>query len=125
MQLLALACAMSGFRNKSSLQRALQNWCADSTDLATNGHISTWNVSGADAIQPWAFCSMTPLAHSHCAAITDMSYLLYDIVDTPCRDTFNEDIDAWNVGQVTDTQVCHCPPGVGCHIAAIRVCHTR
>ena len=44
--------------------------------MATHSHISTWDVS----------------------AVTDLSYLVYI---PPCWSTFDEDINAWNVGQVT------------------------
>ena len=67
------------FGDKTSLVSALNEWCANPTE-ATYGHISTWDVR----------------------AVTDMYQLM---VNTPCRSTFDEDINAWDVGKVTNMQV--------------------
>ena len=73
------------FGDKSSIAGALSEWCADMTDAeAAHGHISTWDVR----------------------AVTDMSQLIYN---TPCRSTFDEDVNAWDVGKVTNMQVCRRP----------------
>ena len=87
--LLALAHKASAFADKSSLEGALREWCADAPGAqATHGHISTWDVR----------------------AITDLSRLVYS---APCRNTFDEDVNAWDVGRVTSMDVrCRLFPGV-------------
>jgi len=66
--------------SKSSLQGALSEWCANATAAEeVHGHVSTWDVT----------------------AVTDMSSLL----GYSCRSTFNEDVNAWDVGQVTNMGV--------------------
>ena len=75
--LLATASKASAFADKSSLAGALSEWCDDAVGAeAVYGSIATWDVS----------------------AVTDMDRLIYD---APCKATFNEDIDAWDVSQVT------------------------
>jgi hypothetical protein len=70
------------FGDKSSLKDALNEWCTNPTDAhATYGYVSSWDVS----------------------AITDMSWLLPDLA--MCHDNFDQDIDGWDVGQVTNMQV--------------------
>ena len=70
------------FGDKTSLVSALNEWCANQTDAhAKHGQVSTWDVS----------------------AVTDMSRLVLDIVT--CRSTFDEDINAWDVGKVTNMEV--------------------
>ena len=65
--------------SRGALQKALVDWCADPANAeAAYGHISTWDVS----------------------ATTDLQYL---VSMAPCVNTFNEDIDDWNVGQATTT----------------------
>lgn len=72
--------AASAFVDKNSLVDALKEWCTDVADAtATYGHISTWDV----------------------LAITDLLNL---VRDAPCRSTFDEDINAWDVSQVTRMQ---------------------
>ena len=72
--------AASAFVDKSSLVDALKEWCTDAADAtATYGHISTWDV----------------------LAITDLLNL---VKDAPCCSTFDEDINAWDVSQVTRMQ---------------------
>ena len=74
---LPLICGQTSFADKSSLESALAEWCNDPAAAAsTHGNISTWGVS----------------------AVTDMASLVYN---APCRSTFDEDIDDWDVGQVT------------------------
>ena len=78
--LLAQARTASAFVDKNSLVDALKEWCTDVADAtATYGHISTWDV----------------------LAITDLQNL---VRDAPCRSTFDEDINAWDVSQVTNMQ---------------------
>ena len=68
---LPLICGQTSFADKSSLESALAEWCNDPAAAAsTHGNISTWGVS----------------------AVTDMASLVYN---TPCRSTFDEDIDDW------------------------------
>ena len=88
--LLALAHKASAFAHKSSLAGALREWCADASGAqATHGHISTWDVR----------------------AVTDLSRLVYS---APCRNTFDEDVNAWDVGRVTSMDVrCRLFSGVG------------
>ena len=70
-----------GFPDKSSLQRALSEWCTNATEAqATYGPVSTWDVS----------------------RVTEMSELMHN---SPCRSTFDEDVNAWDVSRVTDMQV--------------------
>ena len=72
--------AASAFVDKSSLVDALEEWCTDAADATiTYGHISTWDVR----------------------AVTELKYL---VMDAPCRSTFDEDINAWDVSQVTNMQ---------------------
>ena len=72
--------AASAFVDKNSLVDALKEWCTDVADAtATYGHISTWDL----------------------LAITDLQNL---VKDAPCRSTFDEDINAWDVSQVTRMQ---------------------
>ena len=72
-----------GVFDRSSLQDALSKWCANAAEAAeTLGHVSTWDVR----------------------RITDMSGLIYD-GGAPCRSTFNEDLNAWDVSQVTSMAV--------------------
>ena len=86
--LLALASKASAFADKSSLAGALHEWCVNASGAqATHGHISTWDVR----------------------AVTDLSRLVYS---APCRSTFDEDINAWDVGQVTSMDV-RCRPTSG------------
>ena len=88
--LLALANKASAFADKSSLAGALHEWCVDASGAqATHGHISTWDVR----------------------AVMDLSRLVYS---APCRNTFDEDINAWDVGQVTSMDVrCRLASGGG------------
>ena len=82
-----------GFPDKSSLQRALSEWCTNATEAqATYGPVSTWDVS----------------------RVTEMTRLTSSYVDTgpygemrncPCRSTFDEDVNAWDVSRVTDMRV--------------------
>ena len=69
--------SLSPFSDKSSLSTALNAWCSNPASAeGTYGAIGSWDVS----------------------AVTDMNELVEDV---SCKATFNEDIDAWNVGQVT------------------------
>ena len=78
---LALAHKASAFTDTSSLAGALHEWCADASGAqATHGHISSWDVR----------------------AVTDLTRLVYS---APCRNTFDEDINAWDVGRVTSMDV--------------------
>ena len=71
----------AAFADKTSLAGALSEWCADMTDAeATHGSVSTWDVS----------------------LVTDMQSL---ISNAPCCSTFDEDVNAWDVGQATSMQV--------------------
>ena len=61
---------------------ALVEWCSDPTAATARlGHISDWAVSG----------------------VTDLSYLIWDAYweDGVCLSTFNENLNAWDVSQVT------------------------
>ena len=79
--LLALARKASAFADKGSLAGALREWCADASGAqAAHGPISTWDVR----------------------AVTDLNRLVYS---APCRSTFDEDVNAWDVGQVTSMDV--------------------
>ena len=81
--LLTLAGKASAFSDKGSLQVALGEWCADAAAAqATHGPVSAWDVS----------------------AVTDMEKLLY-LLPSACRSTFDEDLNAWDVGQVTTMDV--------------------
>ena len=72
--------AASAFVDKSSLVDALEEWCTDAADATTTyGHISTWDVR----------------------AVTELKNL---VMEAPCRSTFDEDINAWDVSQVTNMQ---------------------
>jgi len=63
------------FTTKAELQKALQKYDADATDsIARFGPIAGWDVS----------------------AITNMSYLFYDLTN------FNTDISSWNTSCATD-----------------------
>ena len=65
-------------QSASGLAGALAEWCANPTSTeAARGPVSTWDTSST----------------------TDMSNLLYN---APCKSTFNEDIDGWNVASVTN-----------------------
>ena len=99
--LLTLAGKASAFSDKASLQVALGEWCADAAAAqATHGPISAWDVS----------------------AVTDMATLLY--FGLTCRSTFDEDLNAWDVGQVTNMYVRRRPrrepEGLGCWLAGGR-----
>ena len=72
-----------GQLNTSSLPGVLNEWCANPAEV-TYGHISTWDVS----------------------LVTDMQYLF---TSASCYNTFNADINGWDVGQVTTMEVRHCP----------------
>lgn len=87
---LALPNEASAFTDKSTLADALHEWCVNASGAqATHGHISTWDVR----------------------AVTDLSRLVYS---APCRNTFDEDINAWDVGQVTSMDVrCSLTSGGG------------
>ena len=79
--LLTLARTGSAFTTKSSLVNALGEWCTNAANAATtHGHISTWDVS----------------------VITDFSLL---VGNSPCRPTFNENLNAWDVGRATTLKV--------------------
>ena len=73
-----------GQLNTSSLPGVLNEWCANPAEV-TYGHISTWDVS----------------------LVTDMQYLF---TSASCYNTFNADINGWDVGQVTTMEVRHRPP---------------
>ena len=93
--LLTLARTGSAFSTKSSLVVALDEWCTNAANaLTTHGHISTWDVS----------------------VITDFSFL---VTDAPCSSTFDEDLNAWDVGRVTTLKARRCVcqlegRGLGC-----------
>ena len=74
----------TAFSDKSSLQAGLAAWCRDPT---AHSDMNTWDVS----------------------AVTDMYNLMTEMPPrwTPwsCLSTFNEDINSWNMGQVTNTGV--------------------
>ena len=75
------------FGDKTSLESALYEWCADKTAAqATHGNIATWDVS----------------------AVTQMNALIHGTMSDVCRSTFDEDLNAWNVSQVTSMNVRHC-----------------
>ena len=79
---LPMSLGQTAFADKSSLQAGLAEWCVDpAAAAATYGAIGAWDVSG----------------------VTDMSSVLNN---APCGwgSTFNEDINAWNMGQVTTTK---------------------
>ena len=66
------------FADKGALQDALREWCIDPVPAAAAyGHVSTWDVS-----------TLTTMSGDYSGFVPDCA--------------FNEDIDAWNVGQVTD-----------------------
>ena len=63
--------------SRTSLTAALTEWCSSPTAAeATHGHISRWDTS----------------------QITDLSSIPSS---APCHFTFNEDINGWDVAQVT------------------------
>ena len=70
---------MAAFTDKRSLQAGLAAWCRDPT---AHSDMNTWDVS----------------------AVTDM-YDLMGRMPPTCLSTFNEDINSWNMGQVTNTGV--------------------
>ena len=73
----------SAFSDKASLQVALGEWCADAAAAqASHGLVAWWDVS----------------------AVTDMA-LMTDHLPWTCRSTFNEDLNAWDVGKVTNMEV--------------------
>jgi len=75
----------TAFAGKSSLEAGLAEWCADpASAAAAHGAIGSWDVS----------------------AVTDMESL---VRYAPCVASFNEDIDDWNMGQVTNTVVRRAP----------------
>ena len=81
---LALTLAGTAFSDKAGLQDALGEWCADAAAAqATRRHVSARDVS----------------------AVTDMSLLW----PRACRTTFDEHLNAWDVGRVTTTKVRCCP----------------
>ena len=69
----------TAFSDQSSLQAGLAAWCSDPTAYSD---MNTWDVS----------------------AVTDMNYITI-MMPSSCRSTFNEDINSWNMGQVTNTAV--------------------
>ena len=72
----------SAFSDKASLQVALGEWCADAAAAqATHGPISAWDVSA-------------------------VTYISLPYV---CQSTFNEDLNTWDVRQVTNMEVRRCP----------------
>ena len=74
---------LPGQLDKDGLAGALGEWCANAADAEeTHGHISMWDVS----------------------AVTDMSQLIFNGPGA-CRHTFDEDVNAWDVGQVTNMEV--------------------
>ena len=78
---LPMSLGQTAFADKSSLQAGLAEWCVDpASAAAVHGAIGSWDVSG----------------------VTDMLMLVSNR-PMPCRSTFNEDINAWNMGQVTTT----------------------
>ena len=80
--LVTLAGTASAFTDKASLQVALGEWCADAAAAqATHGPISAWDVS----------------------AVTRIS------LPSACRSTFNEDLNAWDVRQITNMEVRRSP----------------
>ena len=81
---LALTLAGTAFSDKAGLRDALGEWCADAAAAqATRRHVSARDVS----------------------AVTDMSLLW----PRACRTTFDEHLNAWDVGRVTTTKVRCCP----------------
>ena len=70
------------FSDTYSLQVALGEWCADAAAAqATHGPISAWDVSA-------------------------VTYISLPYV---CQSTFNEDLNTWDVRQVTNMEVRRCP----------------
>ena len=83
--LVSLPMSLGQFTDKSSLETAIAEWCADPTAAAaTYGAIGAWDVSG----------------------VTDMSRL---VANAPCVSTFNEDINGWNMAKVTEIWVRRSP----------------
>ena len=81
------------FGDKTSLVSALNEWCANQTDAhAKHGQVSTWDVS--------AVTDMSRLIHGYDHRYREFQSSLY-----MCHTRFDEDINAWDVGQVTDMQV--------------------
>tara|TARA_B100000795_G_scaffold195751_1_gene149869 strand:+ start:88 stop:372 length:285 start_codon:yes stop_codon:yes gene_type:complete len=81
------------FGDKTSLVSALNEWCANQTDAhAKHGQVSTWDVS--------AVTDMSRLIHGYDWRYREFQSSLY-----MCHNRFDEDINAWDVGQVTDMQV--------------------
>lgn len=77
------------FSDKASLQVALGEWCADAAAAqASHGLVAWWDVS----------------------AVTDMASMTFYLPWT-CRSTFNEDLNAWDVGKVTNMEVRRRPRG--------------
>ena len=74
------------FSDKADLVTALRAWCSNPASAeAVHGPISAWNTS----------------------RVTDMSQLFYaeTAADTvSCMYQFNEDLNAWDVGQVTSLE---------------------
>ena len=83
----------AAFADKTSLAGALSEWCANQTDAhAKHGQVSTWDVS--------AVTDMSRLIHGYDHRYHEFQSSLY-----MCHTRFDEDINAWDVGQVTDMQV--------------------
>ena len=75
--LLSLAHTASAFGTTQSLKNALIEWCTNAANAeTTHGPISTWDVSG----------------------VTDFSFI---VSNAPCCSTFDEDLNAWDVGRAT------------------------
>ena len=99
----------AAFRDRNSLTRALGEWCTNPTDAtAKYSHISAWDVR--------AVLNMAELFGTQQPGRGDSSYEDYSyghFADIhPCHTRwsedalgFNEDINAWDVGQVTTMHV--------------------
>ena len=78
---MAHTASATAFATKANLEAALVEFCTNqATAEVTHGAISAWDVS----------------------AVTDMEELIYN---APCKWTFNSDLNAWDVSQVTITGV--------------------
>ena len=78
---MAHTASVTAFATKAELEDAMVEFCANQgTAEAKHGAISAWDVK----------------------AVTEINNL---IKNAPCKATFNSDVNAWDVGQVTNTVV--------------------
>lgn len=75
------AASAAAFATRDELEAAMAEFCADpATAESTHGMLTHWNVS----------------------AVTDMGTI---VAGSPCKATFNSDLNGWDVSQVTNMEV--------------------